>query len=65
MEIIDSIVQIVQSLGFPIAMCLLIFWRMNKESDSHKEEVNSIKDALVENTKVLSQLQQLIEDRLQ
>lgn len=63
MEIINSIIQIVQSLGFPIAMCLLIFWRMNKESDSHREEVNSLKDTLSENTKVLAQLQQLIENK--
>jgi hypothetical protein len=62
--ILENIIQIVQSLGFPICMTFLIFWRMNKESDQHKTEVDTLKDTIAENTKVLAQLQQLIEDKL-
>lgn len=61
----ETIIQIIQQLGFPIAMTLLVFWRMTKESDNHKEEVNALKETLAENTIVLSQLKQLIEDKMQ
>lgn len=44
----DNIVQIISSVGFPIAMCLLIFWYMQKESENHKIETNSLKDAIQE-----------------
>ncbi len=44
----DNIVQIISSVGFPIAMCLLIFWYMQKESENHKTETNSLKDAIQE-----------------
>ena len=53
MEIINSVIQIVQSLGFPIAMCLLLFFRMSKQDE-----------IIDENTKVLAALKQLIEDKM-
>lgn len=44
----NDIVTAISSVGFPIVMCILIFWYMEKESESHKEEVNSLKDVLTE-----------------
>lgn len=44
----DEIVQIVSSVGFPIAMCLLLFWYMKSQLESHKEETNSLKEAINE-----------------
>lgn len=42
----DNVVNIISSVGFPIAMCLLLFWYMQKESDNHKAETSSLKDAI-------------------
>lgn len=42
----DNIVNVISSVGFPIAMCLLLFWYMQKESENHKTETNSLKDAI-------------------
>lgn len=42
----DNIVNVISSVGFPIAMCLLLFWYMQKESENHKEETGSLKDAI-------------------
>lgn len=44
----DDIVSIISSVGFPIAMCLILFWYMQKESENHKTETNSLKDAITE-----------------
>lgn len=44
----NSIVSIISSVGFPIAMCLLIFWYMQKETENHREETNGLKDAINE-----------------
>ena len=32
----DAVVQLIGSLGFPIAMCILIFWYLMKETENHK-----------------------------
>lgn len=42
----DNIVNVISSVGFPIAMALLLFWYMTKQNESHKEETNSLKEAI-------------------
>lgn len=42
----DNIVNIISSVGFPIAMALLLFWYMTKQNEAHKEETSSLKDAI-------------------
>ena len=57
----DSVTQLVASLGFPIVMCLLMFKYMQEESENHKKEVDALKDSLKENTVVLSDLKSMIQ----
>ena len=42
----DNIVNIISSVGFPIAMALLLFWYMTKQNEAHKEETNGLKEAI-------------------
>lgn len=44
----ENIVNIISSVGFPIAMCLLMFWYIQKETENHREETNGLKDAINE-----------------
>lgn len=49
MEAIDTIQllgQLIGSLGFPIVMSILLFRHLEKEQESHRDEVNSLKDAI-------------------
>ena len=52
----NGITAIISSVGFPIAMCLLIFWYLTKQDENHKEEVNKLKEAVDNNTTVLTKL---------
>lgn len=52
----EAIIQLIGSLGFPIAMCILIFWYLMKETESHKEEVNMLRDVIAKNTEALIEL---------
>ena len=51
-----AVTQAVSTLGFPIVMCGAMFWYMVKEKDSHKEEMNSVTEALNNNTLILQKL---------
>ena len=42
----DNIVNIISSVGFPIAMALLLFWYMTKQAEDHTTETNSLKEAI-------------------
>jgi flagellar basal body-associated protein FliL len=65
MENIDIIINAVATVGFPIVMCGIMFWFLNKEQENHKAEMLSLKEVIAENNAVLVGLKQLIEDKLQ
>lgn len=64
MDEINVIIQAVSTVGFPIVMCGIMFWFLNKEQENHKAEMVSLKDVIAENNQVLEGLKQLIEDKL-
>lgn len=64
MDNIDVITQLITNIGFPVAMCLMMFWFLNKEQETHKAEMLELKDVIARNNEVLASLKQLIEDRL-
>lgn len=53
--------QIVSTVGFPIAAYVAMFWYMIHQSDAHKEEMNTVKDALNANTQALVELKSYME----
>lgn len=53
---VSALIQIVGSLGFPIAACIAVFWYLMKESENHKTEVSRLSEALSNNTIALTKL---------
>lgn len=53
---INDLSTLVSTLGFPIAMCLIMCYYINKINDAHKEESDKFADALNNNTIVLQKL---------
>ena len=53
---VNAIIQIICGVGFTIAACLICFWYGNKLTETHKEEVNKLTDALNNNTLVMQKL---------
>ena len=64
MDQINVLIQAVSTVGFPIVMCGIMFWFLNKEQENHKAEMVALKDVIAENNQVLEGLKQLIEDKL-
>ena len=64
MDDINVIIQAISTVGFPIVMCGIMLWFLNKEQENHKAEMLSLKEVISENNKVLEGLKQLIEDKL-
>lgn len=52
----NTVLQIIGSVGFPIVMCLLMYDRMGKQDDLHREEMNKLNESLNNNTQALIRL---------
>lgn len=44
----QDVVAAISTVGFPIVMCILIFYYMEKEAESHKQEVDGLKEVLTD-----------------
>ena len=49
--------NLISSVGFPIVMCLIMVKLMMRMEESHKTEIDSLKEALNSNTNVLTRLE--------
>ncbi len=56
MSDINAIIQAISTVGFPIAMCCIMAYYVKYTEDKHREEINSIREALENNTLALQKL---------
>ena len=57
---IQTIIEAVSTIGFPIVMTGLLFWYITIKDKQHNAEINSLKDSIDQNTSILSELKGLI-----
>lgn len=53
---VNTLIQLVGSLGFPIVACGALFWRMVKSDEQHKEEMYKMSEVLNNNTNAIVKL---------
>ena len=47
-DFLQSSVQLIGSLGFPIFMCILLYNHLEKEQEAHKEEISQLRECINE-----------------
>lgn len=57
----QTIVQIISNNGFPIIMCLLLYRQMLTSEESHKQEIEGLKESITANTNAINTLIQALE----
>lgn len=57
---IDSVTQLVSNVGFPVAVCIALFFYMEKQNERHQQETDRLNETVQSNTKVLTELCTLI-----
>lgn len=51
-----SVIDFIQTVGFPIAACVVLYYSNEKNNERHREEVNELSKAIDNNTLVMTQL---------
>lgn len=54
------IMNFITTLGFPIVVCCALFWYINKMNESHKDEIDSLRETIADNTTLLHEVKELI-----
>lgn len=56
----EEITSLISNVGFPIAVCVALFYFMMKQEERHKEDTDKLTATVESNTKVLTELCTLI-----
>ncbi len=57
---VNVILQAISTVGFPICACGALFWLVNKQDESHKQEIDSLRSVLEANTQALTELKDML-----
>lgn len=58
---LTAIAQMISTVGFPIACCIIMFQALTKEQENHKQEMSAVTAALNNNTIALTKLSDKLE----
>lgn len=61
MDISQTILTAISTVGFPIVVACAMFWKMNKQDEDHKAEMGKVTEAINNNTIALQKLIDKIE----
>lgn len=56
----EELLTIIGNYAFPIAACIALFWKLDKDESRHKEEIDNLRNSYDKNTQVLTELATLI-----
>ena len=60
---LTAIAQMISTVGFPIACCIIMFQALTKEQENHKQEMSAVTAALNNNTVALTKLSERLETK--
>ena len=55
-----TIAQLIGSLGFPIVAYFVMMQELSKERESHREEMNELRDVIEKNTNALNNMAEVV-----
>jgi len=53
---VQTITTIIGTLGFPIAACIALFWKLEQEQEIHKQEVDKLAEVINDMKNVMTEL---------
>ncbi len=54
--LLKAVMQVISTIGFPIAICLILLWFIKDILEKHKEETDKFTESLNNNTLVLQRV---------
>ncbi len=56
----NGLISLISNVGFPVAVCVALFFYMEKQNERHQNETDKLNATVQSNTKVLTELCTLI-----
>lgn len=63
MGLIQVITDLINGVGFPVAVCIALFWSNHETSKNHVKIIREFKEVLKENTEALKTLSDKVSNK--
>lgn len=58
---VSAIMQLISSVGFPIAMCIMMAWYIKSINEGYRDDIKSIQQSIDNNTAVMNKIIEKLE----
>jgi len=58
----EAIVNLLGNYVFPIAMCLILMWKMERDTERYREDLNAMRTVIEKNTEILAEIKTMLAD---
>lgn len=58
----DATLNMIATVGFPIVMCLLLFYQMQADQKANRETLDTVREAIAQNTQAINALKESLHD---
>jgi hypothetical protein len=56
----NAIINVISTVGFPIACCIYLFYSNSKQQEKNEEEIEKLRKTIENNTEVMIEIKTLI-----
>lgn len=57
----EQAVNLLSNYIFPVAMCMILLWKMERDQDRYREDLNTIREIIEKNTEALVQIKTILD----
>lgn len=58
----EQITTLISNLGFPIAVCIFLFYNNMRQDEKHSEEISKLSEVIANNTLILKELSERLKN---
>lgn len=58
----EDLINLISNYIFPVAMCLILVWKMERDQDRYRQDLNTLREVIEKNTEIMSEIKGVISE---
>lgn len=58
----EEVINLVSNYIFPVAMCLILVWKMERDQERYRQDLNTLREVVEKNTEIIAEIKGVISE---
>lgn len=58
----EELINLISNYIFPVAMCLILVWKMERDQDRYRQDLNTLREVIEKNTEIMNEIKGVISE---